>query len=215
MDANTSTLKVRVVVKACGDWSSRVAAAPFEKLREGGAVLQGPIGRHMLPFDQCESLVLVGGGSAVASALACAQQVVLFRPHGGSGDGAGGSARPCRVWLVCVVPDRELLVLFDDDLAQMAEEPGFSVGCFETGATDYSSPRQGDEELPLRTPVHRGRPDLAALLSQVAGESAGDARIGVVVAGPERLHAAVLEASRRVQAACGRPLDVLVEPNAW
>lgn len=214
-DAIPRRRKVLVLIKTLGDWTHKLEELPFATLSAGTCFFQGPVGHVALEFDKFDSVLIIGGGAALAPALGHTQALYLDRLRArAKGQKKGAQKRPATVNVVLSVQFRDMYVPFANQLKMlMDDESGvFNIVCYESGPNGaifdrntYVVPEDDRQMLPFECEI--GMPNLNEIISDKKSEGHGS--LAVLAIGPDGLIRAVTNVCKKLD------VPLYVEPNSW
>jgi len=193
--------RIKVFVKTLGDWTANLEATPFSSLRLSNAFIQGPIGRIPTVFESYPSVVLAGAGCGIAPMIGHAQRLYLMSKNAPCCAGCAGYPGPRNIYLVLVVPGRDMLVPFTRDLSFLNTDPRYHLILYETGPNnglyDPDTHVVSEEEKSMMFyDVKIGLPNIEAVFDSIREESLG-VKTAVVTAGPPPFEKSVISACRK------------------
>lgn len=126
--------RVMILIKTLGDWTRKLEETPYATLAADTCFIQGPVGHVALEFEKFDSVLIIGGGAALAPALGHTQALYFDRLVARA-KGKKGMRRPGTVNVVLSVQFRDMYVPFADQLKMLMEDDSgvFNIVCYESG----------------------------------------------------------------------------------
>jgi len=193
--------RIKVLVKTLGDWTGRLESTPFSSLRLSNAYIQGPVGRIPTVFESFNSVILAGAGAGIAPIIGHAQRLYLTSKNAPHCASCAGYPGPRNIYVVLVVPGRDMLVPFTRDLSFLNNNPRYHLILFETGPNgglyDPDTHVVSEEEKKMMFhEVKIGLPNMEEVFDSIREETLG-VKTAVVTAGPPPFEKSVIAACRK------------------
>lgn len=133
-DVTKKRRKVMILIKTLGDWTRKLEETPYATLAADTCYIQGPVGHVALEFEKFDSVLIIGGGAALAPALGHTQALYFDRLIARA-KGKKGPRKPGTVNVVLSVQFRDMYVPFADQLKMLMEDESgvFNIVCYESG----------------------------------------------------------------------------------